>query len=134
MMALISFTIMLEHLQSLHSLLGDLLTSPEGLHYGGVCYMPLQCMLKMQHMPYTYFTSLMWENNFQPEGMPMDTASHTTTILLVFLLADQLQTIKYIHIGLVVHHTSCQLYEQKAILWFIHRGPPGESEGKGGGW
>ena len=51
--------------------------------------------------------------------MPMDAASHTTTILLVFLSDDQLQTIEYVHIGLVVHHTGCQLYEQKAIPWFI---------------
>ena len=119
MMALISFTTMLECLPSLHSLLDDLLTSPEGLHYEDMYYMPLQCMLKMQCMPHTYFTSLIQENNFQPEGMPMDIASHTTTILLVFLSDDQLQTIEYIHIGQVVGHIGCQLYEQKAIPWFI---------------
>ena len=101
------------------TLLGGLLTGLEGLHYGDMHHMPLQCTLKMQHGPYTYFTSLIWENNFQPEGMPMDVASHTTTILLVFMSDDQLQTIEYIHIGLVVHHASCQLYEQKAIPWFI---------------
>ena len=88
-------------------------------HYGDVCYMPLQCTLKMQHMLYTYFPSLIRENNFQPEGMPMDTASHTTAILLVLLSDDQLQTIEYVHIGLVVCCASCQLYEQKAIPWFI---------------
>ena len=110
---------MLEHLQSPHSLLGNLLTSLEGLHYGDMRYMPLQCTLKMQCMPYTYFTSLIWENNFQPEGIPMDAASHTIIILLVFLSDDQLQTIKYVHIGLVVHCAGCQLNEQKVIPWFI---------------
>ena len=113
-MALISFTTILECLQSLQSLLGNLLTGPEGLHYGDMCYMPLQYTLKMQCMPYNYFTSLIQENNFQLEGMPMDTANHTTTILLLFLSDNQLQTIEYIHIGLV-GHTSCQLYEQKNI-------------------
>ena len=49
----------------------------------------------------------------------MDTACPTTTILLVFLLDDQHKTIEYIHIGLVVCRTGCQLYEQKAIPWFI---------------
>ena len=106
-------------MQNPHSVLGNLLTGPEGLHYGDVRYMPLQCTLKMQHMPYTYFTSLIQEKNYQLEGTPMDAASHTTTILLVFLSDDQLQTIEYIHIGLVVCHASCQLYEQKAIPWFI---------------
>ena len=110
---------MLEHLQSPHSLPGDLLTNLEGLHYGDMFYMLLQCTLKMQCMPYTYFTSLILENNFQPEGMPMDMTSHTTTILLVFLSDNQFQTIEYVHIGLVVCHASCQLYEQKAIPWFI---------------
>ena len=119
MMALISFTTMLEHLQSLHSLLANLLTDPEGLHYGDVHYMLLQHTLKMQHVPYTYFTSLIQENNFQLEGVPMDVASHTTTILLVFLSDDQLQTIEYVHIGLVVCHAGCQLYEQKTIPCFI---------------
>ena len=32
---------------------------------------------------------------------------------------DQHKTIEYIHIGLVVCHAGCQLYEQKAIPWFI---------------
>ena len=49
----------------------------------------------------------------------MDVASHTTAILLVFLSADQHETIEYIHIGLVVCHASFQLYKQKAIPWFI---------------
>ena len=49
----------------------------------------------------------------------MDVASHTTAILLVFLSDDQLHTIEYVHIGLVVHCASCHLYEQKTIPWFI---------------
>ena len=110
---------MLEHLQSLHSLLGNLLSGLGGLHYGDMHYMLLQHTLKMQCVPYTYFTSLIWENNFHPEGTLMDMASHTTTVLLVFLSDNQLQTIEYVHIGLVVHHTGCQLYKQKAIPWFI---------------
>ena len=68
---------------------------------------------------FTYFTSLVCENHFQPEGKTMDAASHTTAILLVFLSDDQHETIEYVHSGLVVHHASCQLYEQKSIPWFI---------------
>ena len=118
-MALITFSTMLDHLQSPHLLPSEMLTGPEGLHYGDIHYLPLQCTLKMQCVPYTYFTSLVHENHFQPEGMTMDVASHTTAILLVFLSDDQHETIKYIHIGLVVHCASCQLYEQKAIPLFI---------------
>ena len=51
--------------------------------------------------------------------MTMDVASHTTAILLVFFSVDQHKTIKYIHIGLVVCCTGCQMYKQKAIPLFI---------------
>ena len=119
MMALIKFNTMLECLQSSHSLLSELLSGQEGLHYGNVCYMPLQCMLKMQCVPYNYFINLVWENNFQPVGTTMDDASNTTAILLVFMSDDQLQTIKYIHIGLVVCHAGCQLYELRSISCFM---------------
>ena len=118
-MALISFSTMLDCLQSPHSLLSELLMGQEGLHYGDIHYLLLQCTLKMQCVPYAYFTSLVHENHFQPEGITMDVASHITAILLVFLSDDQHKTIEYVHIGLVVHHTGCQLYEQKAISWFI---------------
>ena len=50
----------------------------------------------------------------------MDVVSNCTTILVVFLLDDQHEAIQHIHIGLVVHHIGCILYEQKAILPFIH--------------
>ena len=118
-MALISFSTMLDHLQSPHSLLSDLLMGQEDLHYRDICYLLLQCTFKMQCVPFTYFTSLVCENHFQPEGMTIDAASHTTAILLVFLSDYQHKTIKYIYIGLVVCLAGCQLYEQKAILWFI---------------
>ena len=117
-MALIKFNTILEHLQSPHSLLSELLSGQEGLHYGNVHYMPLQCTLKMQCVPYNYFVNLVQENNFQPVGTTMDDAGNTTTILLVFTSDDQLQAIKYVHIGLVVHHAGCQLYELRSIAYF----------------
>ena len=118
-MALISFSTTLDHLHSPHLLLSDLLMGQEGLHSGDIHYLLLQHTLKMQCVPFTYFTSLVHENHFQPEGTTMDVASHTTAILLVFLSDDQQETIKYIHIGLVVCHAGCQFYKQKAISWFI---------------
>ena len=117
-MALIKFNTMLECLQSPHLLPSELLSSQEGLHYGDVCYMPLQHMLKMKHVPYNYFINLVWENNFQPVGTTMDNASNTTAILLLFMSDNQLQTIKYIHIRPVVHHAGCQLYEPRSIPCF----------------
>ena len=118
-MALIKFDSMLDHLQSPHSLPSELLSGQEGLHYGDMCYMPLQCTLKMQHVPYNYFINLVWENNFQPVGTTMDDASNTTAMLLVFVSDDQLKTIEYVHIGLVVCHAGCQLYELRSIPCFI---------------
>ena len=117
-MALIKFNTMLECLQSPHLLLSELLSSQEGLHYGDMCYMPLQHTLKMHHVPYNYFVNLVQENNFQLVGTTMDDASNSTAILLVFTSDDQLQTIEYVHIMLVVHHTDCQLYKLRSIPCF----------------
>ena len=50
----------------------------------------------------------------------MDVASNSTPILIVFLSDDQHEAIQYVHIGLVVRHVGCTLYEQKAIVPFIH--------------
>ena len=119
MMALINFNTMLDCLQSPHSLPSELLSGQEGLHYGDTHYMTLQHMLKMQCVPYNYFINLVWENNFQPVETTMDDASNTTAILLVFVSDDQLKTIEYIYIGLVVHHTGCQLYKPRCIPCFI---------------
>ena len=119
MMALIKFDTMLNCLQSPHSLLSELLSGQERLHYGDMHYMPLQCTLKMQCVPYNYFINLVLENNFQLVGTTMDNASNTTAILLVFVSNNQLKTIKYVHIGLVVHRTGCQLYKSRSISCFI---------------
>ena len=73
----------------------------------------------MQYMPYHYFINLTCNNAFQPVKATMKDASTTTPILLVFVSDDQLKTIKYVHIRLVVHCTSCQFYEPKSIPWFI---------------
>ena len=115
-MALIKFDTMLQHLQSPHSLPSELLSIQERLHYGDMHYMPLQSTLKMQRMPYNYFVNLVWENNFKLVGTTMDDASNT--ILLVFTSDDQLQTIKYVHIRLVVHRTGCQLCEPRSVPCF----------------
>ena len=49
----------------------------------------------------------------------MDVASHTTAILLAFLSDAWHEAIEYIHIGLVVCHASCRLYNQQAIPLLI---------------
>ena len=74
----------------------------------------------MQCILLTYLKGLVSEDSFQPEGMTMDTASNSTAILIVFLSDDQHEAIQYIHIGLLVCRIGCTLYEQKAILPFIH--------------
>ena len=118
-MAMINFSALHEHLQSLHSLPSDLLLGQEGLHFENICFAPLQCTLNMQCISLIYLKSLVSDDSFQPEGTTMDTASNSTAILIVFLLDDQHETIQHIHIGFVVCCISCTLYEQKAILPFI---------------
>ena len=118
-MAMISFYTLHEHLQSPHSLPSELLTGQEGLHFGDIRFTPLQCTLNMQHAPLTYLKSLVSEDSFQPEGMTMGMVSNSTAILIVFLSDDQREAVQHIHIGLVVCHIGCTLYEQKAILPFI---------------
>ena len=76
-------------------------------------------MLLMQHVPYHYFNNLVQDHTFQLVKAVMKDTSTTTAILLVFLLDDQLTSIKHLHIRLVVCCTSCQFYESKSILWFI---------------
>ena len=117
---MISFNTLHECLQSLHSLPSKLLMGQEGLLFGDVCFTPLQLMLNMQCISLTYLKNLVSEDNFQPEGTTMNTVSNSTAILLDFLSDDQHEAIQHIHIGLVVHHIGCTLYEQKAILPFIH--------------
>ena len=119
-MAIISFSTLCECLQSLHSLPSELLRGQEGLHFGDVCFVPLQCTLNMQCVPLTYLKTLASEDSFQLEGTTMDVASNSTAIRIVFLSDDQHEAIQYIHIRLVVCCIGCTLYEQKAILPFIH--------------
>ena len=87
-MAMISFSTLCEHLQSLHSLPSELLTGQEGLHFRDVCFALLQCTLNMQHVPLTYLKSLVSEDSFQLEGTTMDVVSNSTAILIVFLSDD----------------------------------------------
>ena len=114
-----SFSSLCKLLQSPHSLSSDLLMGQEGLHFGDVCFAPLQCTLNMQHIPLTYLKSLVSKDSFHLVETTMDLASNSTAILIVFLLDDQHEAIQHIHIRLVVHHIGCTLYEQKAILHFI---------------
>ena len=119
-MAMISFSALCECLQSPHSLPSELLVGQEGLHFGDVHFASLQHTLNMQHIPLTYFKSLVSEDSFQPEGMTMDVASNSTAILIVFLLDDQYKAVQHVHIELMVCCIGCTLYRQKAILPFIH--------------
>ena len=118
-MALILFETMLECLQYPHSLPDRILSGQEGLHYGDECYMPMHCILLMQHVPYHYFNNMLQDHAFQPVKAVLKDASDTTAILLVFVSDDQLTSIKHVHIGLMVCHIGSQIYEPKAIPQFI---------------
>ena len=52
--------------------------------------------------------------------MPSDAVSGSTAILIVFLSDEQHMAIQHIHISLVVHCISCNLYDQDGILPFIN--------------
>ena len=91
-----------------------------GLHFGDICFVPPWCTLNMQCISLMYLKSLISDNCFQPEGMPSDAASGSIAILIIFLSDEQHTAIQHIHIGLVVHHVGCNLYEQDGILPFIN--------------
>ena len=119
-MALIDFNTLLDHLQSPQSLPNEMLTSQEGLYFGDIHFAPLQCTLNMQCISLTYLKSLISDNCSQLEGMPFDAVSGSTAILIVFLSDEQHMAIQQVHIGLVVHHIGCNLYDQDGILPFIN--------------
>ena len=118
-MALIPFETLLECLQSPHSLPGGMLSGQEGLHFGDVHYMPMHRTLLMQCILYQYFNNIAQDHAFQPVKAVLKDASDTTAILLVFVSDDQLTSIVYVHIRLIVCHISNQIYEPRAIPQFI---------------
>ena len=74
----------------------------------------------MQCVSLTYLKSLISDNCFQPEGMPSDAVSGSTAILIAFLSDEQHMAIQHVHIGLVVQHIGCNLYDQDGIPPFIN--------------
>ena len=113
---MIDFDTLLDHFQSSHSLLEEILTSQEGLRFGDICFALPWCTLNMQHVSLTHLKSLISDNCFQPEGMPSDAASSSTTILIIFLSDAKHTTIQHIHLCLVVSHIGYNLYDQDGIL------------------
>ena len=118
-MAMIPFDTLLDCLQSSHSLLEEILTSQKGLCFGDIHFVLPRCTLNMQYISLTYLKSLISDNCFQPERIPSDAVSSSTTILILFLSDAKHTTIQHIHLCLVVHHISCNLYGQSWILPFI---------------
>ena len=119
-MALIDFNTLLDHLQSLHSLPCEMLTSQESLCFRNICFALPRCTLNMQLVYFMYLKNLISDNCLQPEGTPSDAASGSTAIFIVFLSDEQHITIQHAHLGLVVHHNGCNLYDQDGILPFIN--------------
>ena len=96
-----------------------MLASQEGLCFRDMCFVLLWCTLNMQHVSLMYLKSLISDNSFQPEGMPSDAVSSSTTILIVFPTDAKHTTIQQVHLSLVVCCVSCNLYDQDGILPFI---------------
>ena len=119
-MALIDFNTLLDCLQSLYSLPGEMLTSQEGLRFRDICFAPLWCTLNMQHISLMYLKSFISDNCFQPEGTLSDAASGSTAIRIVFLSDKKHMTIQHVHLSLVVRCIGCNLYDQDGILPFIN--------------
>ena len=100
-MALITFLRLQECLKD-----GDIekgiLTGQEGLHYGDIHYMPPCHSLKMQYIPFSYFSNLVSNNTFTPLNCRLKDASSMSALLLVFITSADLMSIKYVHIGLII--------------------------------
>ena len=118
-MVLIPFETLLEHLQSSYMIPNGILTRQEGLHYGHICFMLPHYTLQMQHVPFSYFTSMVDDNIFHPPKYQPKDDSGTTAILLVYAMNNELTSIEYIHIRLVIHWAGSQVYEPRSILDYI---------------
>ena len=118
-MVLIPFEKLLEHLHYSAEIPNRILTGQEGLHYGDIRFMPQCCTLKMQCIPFPYFCHMVDDNAFALLKCKLKDMSSTTTILLVYTTSANLTFIKYVHIGLIVHHAGSQVYEPKSIPAYI---------------
>ena len=66
-----------------------------------------------------YLLNVVDSNAFQPEGSTVNSISGSTAILIMFLSDMDFKGMEHIHIGLMVCHTDCKLYDQTGILPFI---------------
>ena len=107
------------HLQSKASILDDMLSSQDCLHFGNICLAPLQHSLHIQWVFLSYLKVLIEHKALQLEGYYKNLYSHSMAIFLVFLSDDMLTAIKHMHIGLVAHHVSSDLFSQSGILPFV---------------
>ena len=118
-MAVLSFKLFLDCLQSPELLPQDMMTSYEALHFGDIRFVPPQHTLNMQRVSLAYLKSLVNDNCFKPEGIKMDLYSSYTAILIVYLSDEEHKCIQHMHIGRVMCHTGCNLYMQNGILPFV---------------
>ena len=107
------------HLQSPELTPENILWSQEGLCFGNVQFIPAQQTLEMQCLGLVDFEALIDKNAFQPPSTPASSASHTTTLLLIFHADADLKDIGRIDIGLVVYCQGCNFYEQDAIHGYM---------------
>ena len=93
-MALIKFSQLQDYLQE-----GDIkegiLSTQEGLHFSDILYMPPCHSLKIQHIPYQYFSDLVNNNIYTPPNPKLTHTSTTTDLLLIFTTNVDLMTIEY---------------------------------------
>ena len=113
-MAEIKFEHLLGLIQSKESIPNDMLSSQDGLWFGDIHFVPLWCSLHMQWVSLHYLSQLL-----KPEGISKILYSHSMAILLIFLSDDVLNSIKHIHIGLMVCCVGSELFGQDGILPFI---------------
>ena len=56
----------------------------------------------MEHIPFSYFFNMVDDNASHPPKYELKDASSTTTILLVYTTSNDLTSIEYVHIRLIV--------------------------------
>ena len=118
-MAELSFQHLLQHIQSQESIPQEMLSSNDGLHFGDIHFALLWHSLDMQQVSLTYLKSLIGVNAFQSIGYKDDMYSNSMAILIVFLSDEQLEEVKHVHIGLVVHCMASSLAAQAGIFPFV---------------
>ena len=119
-MAALNFEHILMMLKGGGTILQSALHCQDGINLGDICFCPILCTLRMQHISLEGLCTLLSEGAFAPPQSNMaPELSRMMAILLVFQADSEHKRIINVYMGLVVHRVDCHLYSPNQINDFI---------------